>query len=547
MMKTKKILTLALLPIIGMLTACSNEDAQLTDERVPITLTGTTLTLTETRTSANTDLNSDYMEADRAVKVRIRNTNSTGDWSNYAYTSGTNGVLTPPSLPPFYPLDNTNVDIVAYSPYDAGNTFTVRADQTSNDAYLASDLVFASKSNQEKSSTAVPLQFEHKMAKVVVNVTAGSASGVSEIRSVTLQNVKRQVTFNEINGTVSNAVTSGATTVAVAKDGTTTSVIGAVIIPAQTIEGQLLTVVTDIGTATYTVDSKEFNAGKVYMLTIQVGRTAIDATTEITGWTDTEGAIVGSANSTGSPFLTFTVGSVTFEMVFVEGTDDNIAMTWGNHNATTPASPINKSITINGLSDYYIGQTEVTNGLWNAVMGSKPTGQTNNGNKYPVHQITWNEICTATTGFLDRLNTALADQLPLGMQFKLPSEAQWQFAAMGGKHSKGYTYAGSMTLSDVAWYSATSNNTTHEVATKPANELGLYDMSGNLWEYCLDYYAEVSKDQVLPKDYVNTTAASNRVMRGGAIGADPVRCTVSVRNICPPNETGNRGFRLVLQ
>jgi formylglycine-generating enzyme required for sulfatase activity len=545
-MKTTNILALALLPIIGMLTACSNDDAQIAD-RMPITLTGTTLTLTETRTSANTDLNNGYLENGQGVKVLIRNTGSNGDWAGCIYTAGAGGTLTPPTIPPYYPLDETNVDIVAYCPFDASSTFTVQEDQTNNDNYMASDLLFASKSNQEKTPDAVPLQFEHKMAKVVVNVTAASASGITEIQTVTLQNVKRQVTFNQTSGVVSNAGTYGNTTVRLVKDGNTTTATGAAVIPAQTISGTLLTVVTDIGTATYSVETKEFNAGKVYVLNIYVGRTAIGATTQITGWTDTEGAIVGNATSTGDPFLTFAVNGATFRMVFVKGTDDNIAMTWGNYNESSVTSPYNKNVTIQGLSDFYIGQTEVTNALWNAVMGSKPSGQTYNGDKYPVACVTWNNICAATTGFIDKLNTALADQLPPGMTFKLPTEAQWQYAAMGGKYSNGYTYAGSNNIENVAWYTDNSDKVSHMVATKPANELGLYDMSGNLWEWCQDRYIDMSDNQILVKDYVNETG-SNGVLRGGSwISGGPV-CVLPIRlRREPTNVMNSFGFRLILQ
>ena len=174
-MKTKNIMALALLPMMGMLTACSSDNEQ-TAERVPINLTASTVTIT-TRAAADTTLNNGYMEAEQAVKVRIRNTGGTSDdWTDYAFTSKAGGTLKAPTPPPFYPLDNTNVDIVAYSPYEAGSTFVVQEDQSNNDNYMASDLLFASKSNQEKTTDAVPLQFEHKMAKVVVNAIASSAT-----------------------------------------------------------------------------------------------------------------------------------------------------------------------------------------------------------------------------------------------------------------------------------------------------------------------------------------------------------------------------------
>ncbi len=137
------------------------------------------------------------------------------------------------------------------------------------------------------------------------------------------------------------------------------------------------------------------------------------------------------------------------------------------------------------LSDYYIGQYEVDNDMWFAVMGTKPEGQTKSGGFYPVSNVSYEEI-TKPGGLLDKANALLADQLPEGMKLMLPTEAQWHYAAMGGQKSKGYTYAGSNTLADVAWYKDNSNETTHPVASKQPNELGIYDMSGNVWEWTID-------------------------------------------------------------
>ena len=530
-MRMKNIIIVGLLPVLGALTACSVDDEQ-TAERVPISLSASTLTAEETRTATDTALNKGFIEVGQAVRVRVRNTGGADDdWTDYTYTAAANGVLTAPATPPFYPIDNTNVDIVAYSPSLATSTFTVRSDQTTDDGYLASDLIFASKSNQAKTTAAVPLQFEHKMAKVRVTVTAGS--GVSTISDVTLNNVYPTVSFNESTGVVSSAEGTK-TNIKLVKDNEAATAVGAAAFPAQTIEETLLTVVTNLGTATYAVDSKTFTAGNVYVMNIRVKQTDINTTTTITEWVDNRTVNIGSG--VGSPFMTFTVGSVKFKMIFVEGKDGNISMTWGN-----------KSVTVQGLSDYYIGQTEVTNGLWNAIMGSKPTQQTNDGDSYPVSMVSWNNICK-TDGFLDKLSAEVANQLPAGMKFTLPSEVQWHYAAMGGKYSNGYIYAGSSTIGDVAWYNGNANGSTHPVATKPANELGLYDMSGNVWELCYDWYADVTTNQTFPKDYVNTTTGSSRVGRGGRYSGEDTACKLSSRAYATEDRTiENLGFRLVLQ
>jgi formylglycine-generating enzyme required for sulfatase activity len=541
-MKTKKILTLALLPMIGMLTACSNDDAQMAD-RVPISLSATTLTLSETRTSASTDLNTDYMESGQVVKVRVRNTGSNGEWTDYAYTTETGGTLTPPTLPPYYPLDNTNVDIVAFSPYDAGNAFVVQEDQTNNDNYMASDLLFASKSNQEKTTTAVPLQFEHKMAKIVINVTASSVSGVSQIQSVTLQSVKRQVTFNEVNGTVSNAVTNGSTAVRLVKEGTTNTATGAAVIPAQTISGTLVTVVTNIGTATYSVESKAFNAGKVYVLNIYVGRTAIGATTQITGWTDTQSATVSSQDDSFRTFVIHdTTGPYSFTMVKVKGGTFN---TFGGQ-------------TVSGqVSDFYIGQTEVTGGLWYLLMGGSgcwPTLMKQRLAAYPVVGMTYDEITNNTNGFLKRLNNQLASQTD-GMTFKLPTDIQWEYAARGGINKNSYIYSGSNSVGDVATYNTDEQPDSKLAGASAccnhyANSLGIYDMSGNAWEWCSDYEWTVSANMVISKDYSGPASGTKRIVRGGGYNSYGTSdyLKVSYRLPWSPSTAHEAlGFRLVLQ
>ena len=557
-MKIKHLLYMAGLAVVT--AACSNDDAVQQQDAVPVRLAYTTLRADATRAAADTDLNTDFIESGKQVRVRIANTGTTG-WEPFVYTTGSDGALELPSPAPCYPLDGTNIDIIAYYPADASTSFSIQADQTTDENYMASDLMWAPKlTNVAKTTTAQTLQFTHKMAKFVVTATAGMK--VKEINSVTLMGIKPTVSFSQGNG--STGVASGtATDVLVVKDEHTVSVSGAALIPQQELDGQFLAIGVTMpdgteSTACYSVSSKTFTAGKVYKLNLTVNHKEVGTTNDLSAWA--EGSTYSQTPSD-SPFLSFTVGDVEFKMVYVEGTDDDITMTWGNYNTSNNQSPNNVSVTVQGLSDYYMGQTEVTNALWNAVMGSKPgtwsavgtnNGQPNDGDSYPVAYVSWEQICNAETGFLDKLNAAVADQLPTGMKFVLPSEAQWQYAAQGGKYSNRYTYSGSNTINDVAWYGnggtgTTSGKTTNAVATKPANELGLYDMSGNVWELCLDWYNVKEANAVLPKDYVDTTTASYRVIRGGGWNGAAVDCTVSCRNYrTPSNPYYGIGFRLAL-
>ena len=134
------------------------------------------------------------------------------------------------------------------------------------------------------------------------------------------------------------------------------------------------------------------------------------------------------------------------------------------------------------LEDFYIAQTEVTNQLWKAVMGSVPTELEQKGDEYPVALNSYNYL-VKEGGFLDKLNEMTRDQLPAGKKFALPTEVEWHYAAMGGQQSKDYKYAGSNTIGDVAWYLDNCNSSTQPVSQKEPNELGIYDMSGNVWEF----------------------------------------------------------------
>ena len=243
----------------------------------PIALIYSTVDAVESKAAQN--LNEGTFASGESVLVRVSNT-GTGSWTDYTFTTGDAGAMTPPNPGPYYPAGSQNIDIVAYYPATAGTSFTVATDQTADASYKASDLMFASVTNQAKQAAAVNLAFTHKMAKLNVNITAGQ--GVSSINSLSVLNVKPTVSFDQATGAVGSA-SGDATSIAMSNN-------GAVVIPAQTIDGGLLSIVTDKGTATYSVASKEFAAGQLYTINITVNLRAVGMTTAITGWTS-EGTV----------------------------------------------------------------------------------------------------------------------------------------------------------------------------------------------------------------------------------------------------------------
>ena len=226
----------------------------------------------------------------------------------------------------------------------------------------------------------------------------------------------------------------------------------------------------------------------------------------------------------------FTVGGVVkFKMVYVEGGTFMMGATAEQGvDAYKDEKPVHQ-VTLNG---YYIGETVVTQALWKAVMGNNPSHF--KGDDRPVENVTWDD----TQDFLRKLSSRT------GRTFRLPTEAEWEYAARGGK-SRGYEYSGSNDIDAVAWYDDNSNRQTHPVRQKRPNELGLYDMSGNVWEWCSDWYGDYSGNaQTNPQ---GPSSGSNRVYRGGSWCNRARRCRVSDRGSgAPADRDYGLGFRLVL-
>ena len=275
---------------------------------------------------------------------------------------------------------------------------------------------------------------------------------------------------------------------------------------------------------------------------------------------DDNGSGSGNNNVSGEPFDIF--ASLSYDdMVYVEGgtfkmgaQSSSSSSSNYDSDADSDESPVH-SVT---LSSYYIGKYEVTQQLWEYVMnytgtaadgstmtavatdpwlGDNPSSTYGKGNYYPAYYVSYNDI---VNNFIPRLNKIT------GKTFRLPTEAEWEYAARGGNQSKGYKYSGSNAIGDVAWYADNASYMTHPVGTKSPNELGIYDMSGNVFEWCSDW--EGSYSSTAQTNPTGASSGSNRVLRGGGWGSLARICRVSHRGSDTPSRRFNDyGFRLLYQ
>lgn len=226
----------------------------------------------------------------------------------------------------------------------------------------------------------------------------------------------------------------------------------------------------------------------------------------------------------------FIAHNVMIEMVRVEGGTFTMGATAEQaSDAFSDELPTHKVT----LSPFLIGKYEVSQTLWLAVMGENPS--VNTGINLPVDNVTWNECQT----FITKLNELT------GKNFRLLTEAEWEYAARGGNKSKGYKYSGSNNLGDVAWYIDNSNNTSHAIGTKAPNELGIYDMTGNVMEWVSDWKGSYSSGaQTNP---TGPDSGTYRVNRGGSYGNVERLSRITNRNSIDPNMSSKTmGLRLCL-
>lgn len=237
---------------------------------------------------------------------------------------------------------------------------------------------------------------------------------------------------------------------------------------------------------------------------------------------------------------TETAFDVNMKMIWVEGGDFMMGCTSEQGNCDGDEQNVRR-VTVDG---FYIGMLEVTQSQWEKVMGTSIYQQKSKANAnstygvgpdYPMYYVSWEEA----TEFCRLLSNKT------GRTYTLPTEAQWEYAARGGKKADGTKYAGSNVIDAVAWYTDNSGSTTHVCGSKRANALGIYDMSGNVWEWCKDWYASsyVSYDTNNP---TGPSSGSYRVNRGGSWGYYASNCRVAYRRgITPSYRDYALGFRVV--
>lgn len=227
--------------------------------------------------------------------------------------------------------------------------------------------------------------------------------------------------------------------------------------------------------------------------------------------------------------VSFTVKGVTFNMILVKGGTFTMGATPEQGKDAQPEEKPAHEVT---LSDYYIAETEVTQALYEAVMGKNPADKV--GADLPVESVDAGDA----EYFADKLSELT------GRVFRLPTEAEWEFAARGGNKSKGYKYAGSNNISEVGWVNDMESGT-HPVKGKAPNELGIYDMCGNVDEYCSDDFGPYSKESQTNPNMV-FEESEGQVVRGGNFCCEEGGCRITARGLTRGYVFGSMGFRLAM-
>ena len=259
--------------------------------------------------------------------------------------------------------------------------------------------------------------------------------------------------------------------------------------------------------------------------------------------------LVSNNTTKNEDVLTFDINGVSFSMIKIEAGSFMMGATEEQLFATDNEKPVHK---VTFAKDFYIGKNLVTQELWKEVMKDNPSyfGESGEGlfverwEELPVDSISWNECME----FINMLNSILREKLN-GKKFRLPTEAEWEFAARGGNKSRGYLFPGSNNIDEVAWYGDWKYGCTHPIGEKKANELGLHDMAGNVCEYCQDGLGDYhSQEQIDPLNISNNPYdGCNCIIRGGSFLSVMKHCIISHREDQSPNDSDfYNGIRICL-
>ncbi len=258
------------------------------------------------------------------------------------------------------------------------------------------------------------------------------------------------------------------------------------------------------------------------------------------------GAATSSAAGTASPTAVSLPAELPRNMVLVEGGTFRMGSASGGNDNESPVHDVT-------VSTFYISRYEVTQALYREVMGSSPSAADRGiGDSHPVNKVSWYDAVKFCNRLSERdglkpaytINGASVSCDWSADGYRLPTEAEWEYAARGGKKSGGYAYAGSGSPGDVAWYKDNCGETSHPVGQKKPNELGLYDMSGNVHEWCWDFYGRYTGGS--QRDPRGPASASLHMLRGGSWFSFAGGCRVTDRGgYYPGDRAGSIGFRIV--
>jgi formylglycine-generating enzyme required for sulfatase activity len=448
------------------------------------------------------------------------------------------------AAPEVYYPESGSVDFIAYYPYTASvaSGYTIAVDVSNQATALPGEALYSnSATNQAATEDAVMLNFTYSLAKLEITAV-GDENSTLAAADFTAMTASIEGLYTQAKLQLADGTFTGKDVLYKTGSTATSATFEALVLPTAVTDGELTFAFLVGGVTCQKKMTATYAAANLYRLNFAIDgsspsqSTAILLNSCIEPRTDNPTQNYTASVSQSQPFE--------FEMVFVEGGTFMMGNPSGGEERERPVHQVT-------LSSFNIGKYEVTQGQWEAVMGTTieqqvdkvyptylpPNPLLGKGDNYPMYWITWNEV----RDFITRLNELT------GKNYRLPTEAEWEYAARGGNQSKGYTYSGSNTLGDVAWYVDNSGDSKHPVGEKSPNELGIYDMCGNVTEACSDWYGDYpSTAQINPQ---GPLTGSSRIQRGGHCSNDISYgfCRVAYRGLnLSTNRGPNDGFRLVL-